>query len=128
MKKMIAFTALLMLTGTAQAQHNHGHQKGPNGGEVQDVAGVHAEVIVKGDTVTLYITEEGGKPSSTKGYSGSALVAAGNVKETFNLSPAGENQLAGQAKQVISSKANVTILLKTATGKTGQIKHSAHGH
>ncbi|MCA0404822.1 MAG: hypothetical protein LCH39_01550 [Proteobacteria bacterium] len=128
MKKMIAFSALLMLAGTAQAQHSHGHQKGPNGGEIQDVAGVHAEVIVKGDTVTLYITEEGGKPSSTKGYSGSALVAAGNAKETLNLSPAGENQLSGQAKQAISSKANVTILFKTAAGKTGQIKHSVHGH
>ena len=42
MKYVLASVAALLLIGHAAAQHGHG-EKGPNGGPMQDVAGVVAE-------------------------------------------------------------------------------------
>ena len=59
--------------GSALAQHKHGSMKGPNGGPMEDVAGVHAELVVSGNVVTINIFDESNKPSA-KGFTGSALV------------------------------------------------------
>ena len=36
--------------------------KGPNGGPMQDVAGVHAELVLAGNTVTINLLDEANKP------------------------------------------------------------------
>lgn len=123
MKYALTFVAALLLIGTAIAQHKHG-DKGPNGGQMQDVAGVHAELLTSGNTLTINIFDEGNKPVPTKGFSGSALIAAGANKETVNLSPSGESALKAETKQPISKGAAITVILKTAEGKSGQAKFS----
>lgn len=121
MKYMLALIAALALAGSAFAQHGHG-EKGPNGGPMEDVAGVHAELMTSGNIITLNIFDEANKPVATKGFTASALVARGSERETVALVPAAENTLTATAKKAVGTGTTVTITLKTAVGKSGQAR------
>ncbi|TWT11492.1 hypothetical protein [Reyranella sp. CPCC 100927] len=123
MKLVLLLAAALLWSGSALAQHKHGDTKGPNGGPMQDVAGVHVELVTAGATVTLNVFDEANKPVSTKGFSGSALVVTGANRETVVLAPSGENALKGDAKATIGSGAAITVIVKTAAGKSGQARY-----
>ena len=122
MKKFLIAVALMLCAGMAVAQHNHAATKGPNGGPVHDVAGVHAELVMSGNTVTINLLDEANKPTSAKGFSGSVLIVAGSSRETVQLAVSGDNSLKGDAKAAIPSGAQVTLVLKNAAGKSGQAK------
>lgn len=124
MFKVIAVLSTLMLASPALAQHAHGSQKGPHGGPMEDVAGVHVELVIAGSTVSLNILDEAGNPIDAKGYSGSAMVVAGGDRKTLALAPSG-SALAGQAQGAIPSGATITVVVKTAAGKSGQVKFTA---
>jgi hypothetical protein len=122
MKKLMMIAAMMLWAGVAVAQHSHGSTKGPNGGAVQDVAGVHAELVLAGNAVTINILDENNKPTSAKGFSGSVLIVSGGNRETVQLAPAGDIALKGEAKAAIPAGATVTLVLKNAAGKSGQVK------
>jgi hypothetical protein len=123
MKFALALIAVLAIAAPAAAQHKHGSDhKGPNGGLVEDVAGVHAELIVGGATITLNILDEDNKPLKTAGYSGTALIVSDNERETVTLAPSGDSALKGDAKKPVAKAAAVSVTLKTAAGKTGQAR------
>jgi hypothetical protein len=122
MRKIMMIAAMLLWGGVAVAQHSHGNMKGPNGGPMQDVAGVHAELVLSGNVVTINTFDEGNKPVSSKGFSGQALITSGGGRETVQLAPAGENSLKGETKNPVPSGATVTLVLKNAAGKSGQVK------
>jgi hypothetical protein len=98
-------------------------EKGPNGGQMEDVAGVDAELLVSGATLTfnIFVNDEN-KPIATKGYTGAVLIVSGTDRETLTLTPFGESSLKGDAKKPIAPGAAITLTLKTATGKTGQAR------
>ncbi|MBN9539250.1 MAG: hypothetical protein J0H77_21170 [Alphaproteobacteria bacterium] len=108
-------------TGQAVAQHSHGSTKGPNGGKVQDVAGVHVELVVAGNAVTINVLDENNKPISAEGYTGSMLIASGGTRQTVQLVPSGTG-LKGEAKPPVPADATYTLVIKTAAGKSGQVK------
>ncbi|MFH1604859.1 MAG: hypothetical protein ABIH03_13230 [Pseudomonadota bacterium] len=116
--------AAVLLSGPALAQHAHDNQKGPNGGPMEDVAGVHAELLVSGQAVTVNVFDEAGKPVDTTGYTGSAMIVSGSDRRTLPLAASG-NALTGQAAAPIAKGAVVTLVIKTAAGKSGQAKFSA---
>jgi hypothetical protein len=89
---------------------------------MEDVAGVHAELLRSANAITVKIFDEGGKPLNTKGYTGSALVVSGSNRETVSLAPSADNTLKGEAKSPIASGAIITLLIKTDAGKTGQAR------
>jgi hypothetical protein len=120
-KYALALAAAFAFATPAVAQHAHGN-KGPNGGLMEDVAGVHAELLTSGNAITVNIVDEGGKPLATKGYTASALVIRGAEREPVQLAPAAENALKGDAKTAIGAGATVLITLKTAAGKSGQAR------
>ena len=122
MKKCLIAVALMLWAGVAVVQHNHAATKGPSGGPVHDVAGVHAELVMSGNTVTINLLDEANKPTSAKGFSGSVLIVAGSSRETVQLAVSGDNSLKGDAKAAIPSGAQVTLVLKNAAGKSGQAK------
>jgi hypothetical protein len=120
-KFMMAAAATLLLASPALAQHKHGDHKGPNGGPVEDVAGVHAEFVASGAALTFNILDEANKPLPAKGYTGSVLIVSGSERETVQLT-ATDNALKGEAKKAVPAGAAVTLLLKTAAGKSGQAR------
>ena len=122
MKFILALSFVLSLAVTAVAQHNHGAQKGPNGGPVEDVAGVHLELVTSGTTITFYVLDESNKPTSAKGITASALVVSGANRETVTLTVEGESALKGELKKPIAPNATVSVTLKTPAGKSGQAR------
>lgn len=122
MKKFLAVAALILWSGIAAAQHSHGNMKGPNGGPMQDVAGVHAELVVAGNVVTINLYDEANKPIPSKGFSGSVLLVSGGARETVQLAASGDTALKGEAKAPVAAGAQVTLVLKNAAGKSGQVK------
>lgn len=122
MKNALALVLAFAMAGSAVAQHAHGAQKGPNGGMMEDVAGVHAELVASGTTITINIFDEAIKPVATKGFTASVLVVRGSEREPVTLTPTAENVLKGDAKKMVGAGATVTITLKTAAGKSGQAK------
>jgi hypothetical protein len=120
MKYVLALIATITLSGPAAAQHAHG-DKGPNGGQMVDVAGVHAELMTAGNTITINVLDEDNKPVATKGFTASALVSRGPERETVALVPSEEATLKGEAKKPVAGAA-ITVTLKTAAGKTGQAR------
>jgi nitrogen fixation protein FixH len=119
-KYVLALIAMIALTELAAAQHAHG-TKGPNGGQLEDVAGVHAELLTAGNTITINVFDEANKPVSTNGFAASALVVRGSERETVTLSPSEENALKGDAKKAVAGAA-ITVTMKTAAGKSGQAR------
>ncbi|MFH1346402.1 MAG: hypothetical protein ABIL01_35200 [Pseudomonadota bacterium] len=111
----------LIWSAPSFAQHSHG-AKGPNGGVMEDVAGVHAELMASGNAITFNILDEDNKPVAAKGFTGSVLVVSGSERETINLSPSGDSAMKGEAKKPIAANASITLMLKTQQGKSGQAK------
>lgn len=124
MLKSLIIAASLAFAGPALAQHAHGPQKGPNGGLMEDVAGVHAELVVSGETLTFHVIDEAGKPIDAAGFSGSAMVVSGAERKTVQLVAAGQT-LAGKAPVPLAKGSAVTLLIKTPAGKSGQAKFTA---
>lgn len=120
MKKILFVLFALAFASPASAQHAHG-SKGPNGGAMEDIAGVHAELMTSGNILTFNIVDEDNKPIATTGFVGSALVASSGERETITLTPQG-NALKGEAKKPLAAGAAISLTLKTAAGKSGQAK------
>jgi hypothetical protein len=120
MTYVLALIATLALSGPAVAQHVHG-AKGPNGGQMEDVAGVHVELMTSGNAITINVFDEGNKPVATNGFAASALVSRGSERETVALVPSGEVTLKGEAKKPVAGAA-ITVTVKTAAGKSGQAR------
>lgn len=120
-KFMIIAAAAMLFASPALAQHKHGDHKGPNGGPVEDVAGVHAEFVASGASLTFNILDEGNKPVPAKGYTGSVLIVSGSERETVQLT-ATDNALKGEAKKAVPAGAAVTLQIKTGAGKSGQAR------
>ena len=122
MRKVVLIAAMLLWAGVAVAQHSHGAIKGPNGGPMQDVAGVHAELVISGSTVTINVFDADNKPVASKGFTGSVLIVSAAGRETVQLAPAGDHALKGETKAPIAAGGAVTLVLKNAAGKSGQVK------
>ena len=100
------------------------YEKGPNGGLMLDVAGIDAELMTSGTTVTINVFEAfKPTPISTKGYTAAVLITSGTGRETLSLTPSGENSLKGDAKSAIGSGTTITLTIKTSEGKSGQVKY-----
>lgn len=122
--KYIAILVLSLLwSAPSVAQHSHGSEKGPNGGQMEDLAGIDAELLTSGNTITINVFDPAnGKPVSTKGFTAAVLVAGGGARETLALEPSGENALKGTSKNTIGASTAITLTIKTADGKSGQAK------
>ena len=120
MRFVLAILAALSMASPAFAEE---YEKGPNGGLMLDVAGIDAELLVSGNTVTINAFEPfKAKPVSTKGYTAAVLIVSGANREPLTLTPSGENSLKGDAKNPIPAGATITLTIKTAEGKSGQVK------
>ncbi len=64
---------------------------------------------------------ESNRPLATKGYSEAALVVRGSERETVTLALTGESALKADAKKPAAGAA-ITVTLKTAAGKSGQVR------
>ncbi len=120
MRYALLLIATMLFAVPAYAEE---YEKGPNGGLMLDVAGIDAELMTAGNAVTINVfVAHSPKPVSTSGYTAAVLIAGGGGRETVTLVPQGENSLKGDAKTPIAPGATITLTIKTAEGKSGQVK------
>ena len=120
MRFIMVLAAGLMLAGPALAED---YEKGPNGGLMLDVAGVDAELLTSGTKVTINVFDaDKPVPLPTKGFTAAVLIVSSGGRETVALAPSGDNSLTGDAKAAIAPDAAVTLTIRTAAGKSGQVK------
>ncbi len=121
MKLVFLFVASLIFASPVLAED---YEKGPNGGLMLDVAGIDAELLTSGATVTINIFKAfDPTPVSTRGYSAAVLIMTGTGRETVVLAPSGENSLKGEAKSAIGQGTTITLTIRTSEGKSGQVKY-----
>jgi len=123
MKPSALILAALLFAAPAWAQQHSHSMKGPNGGTLADVAGVHVEFMPSGNALTFNVLNEDNKPVSTKGYSCAVLGGTGQERETITLTTSGGKALKGEARKSIAPGAAITLIIKTDGGKTGQAKY-----
>ena len=120
MRFVLAILAVLSMASPALAEE---YEKGPNGGLMLDVAGIDAELLTSGPTVTINVFDaKNATPIATKDYSAAVLIVGGSGRETVTLAPSGNNSLKGDAKSAIAPNTTITLTIKTAEGKSGQVK------
>ncbi|HTO66097.1 MAG TPA: hypothetical protein VMM15_33155 [Bradyrhizobium sp.] len=120
MRLILVLVAVVMLANPVRAED---YEKGPNGGLMLDVAGIDAELLTSGTKVTINVFDaDKPTPRPTKGYTAAVLIVTGKARETVALAPSGDNSLTGDAKAAITPDATVTLTIRTAEGKSGQVK------
>ena len=72
--------------------------KGSNGGQVKDAGKHHLELVVKENTLFVYMMDGKNQKIVTKGASGTATVLSGKNTANVKLEPSGENALSGSGK------------------------------
>ncbi|HEY0835163.1 MAG TPA: hypothetical protein VGE72_14760 [Azospirillum sp.] len=88
------FAALFAAPAAALAD---GPKTGPNGGPRADIGPYHAELVLKGNDVVLYVTDGADKPVDVTGARAEATILANRQTQKVALAPAGGNTLKGQA-------------------------------
>ena len=115
--KIAALFALLLTTVPLGA---HDDVKGPNGGRVVDAGAHHVEMVVKGPTVTVYVTDSADKPVGVSGFKGLAILTVGGKAQRIILAPQEGTRLTGTAPMALPAQAKGVVQLTTSDGKTAQ--------
>jgi hypothetical protein len=92
--RIILAAALFAAPVTAFAD---GPKIGPNGGARTDAGPYHAELVLKGNDVVLYVTDGSDRPVDVTGAKAEATILANKQTQKVTLAPAGGNALRGQA-------------------------------
>lgn len=106
---LLCASSLIIPTAYAADKHDHGAK---HGGIVQEAGETEFELVVKADSMTLYVFHQE-KPLATAGAKAEATLHAGSNKTTVTLAPAGDNKLAAQGsfKTGVGARVAVTVTL-----------------
>jgi hypothetical protein len=117
--------------------------KAPNGGQLRAAGPHHYELVVapagsKGDTVTVYVTDHGGKPIATTGATGSATLLSGGKKTTVKLEPVAPNLMRGKGEYAATTNLKAVVSITLPGQPAGQARfapmapkgdeHAGHKH
>lgn len=99
---------------------------GPNGGQLRMAGAYHFELVLAKDAkagapsaVKLYLLDHGNNPQPAKDAKATVLIVSGKAKAKTELTPKGDNLLAGNAAYTAAEdlKAVVNISIKTEHGE-----------
>ena len=118
MKFRLAIAAALLAL-MSLGSFAHGPERGPNGGQMQEIGSTHLELVIQNNELTVYITDQNNQPVSLNGATGTATVLAGGASETVQLQPLGGNVLRGRGNFTAARGMRVVVLL-TLQGQRAQ--------
>lgn len=102
----------------------HAHGPAPaaaHGGQVQEAAEHWVELVVRGDQVTVYVSEPDSKPLATKAWSGKATILVSGKTETVALSPGDGDSATGRLAAPASGRVTAVLQL-TIDGSPAQAR------
>jgi nitrogen fixation protein FixH len=114
--------ALLGVVALSVAAVAHAPEKGKNGGQQTDAGNYHAEAVVKGNTIDVFITDHGENPVATKGFKGMAVLVVGGKPQRITLAPRGENILTGTSPVELNAPIRGAIQITNDQNETVQAK------
>lgn len=119
MRSKLLALALMLLAAPALA---HEPRKGPNGGELVDAGSYHIEVIGRGTTIEVLVSDASDKPVSATGFKALAIMVIDGKTHRIALEPTADGKkLVGTAPAALTSVKGAVQLTdkdgKTATGR-----------
>lgn len=115
-RRLLFACCLIAISWLASA---HGPARGPNGGQMQDLAGSHVELVAKGSELVLYLFDAGNKPILAKGAAATATVLATGRLETVTLVAGDDNVMRGNGSFTAAPGMKVIVSL-TLPGQRAQ--------
>lgn len=119
MHRRLFLAALALVPSLAQA---HEPRKGPHGGILVDAGAYHVEIVMKGVTVEVYVSDGADRPVPAAGFKATAILAIDGKPQRIVLAPADGNKLAGQSAIATQGALKGAVLLTAPDGKTAQAK------
>lgn len=114
-------TALMFASVTGAAAHDE--DKGPNGGQVADVAGHHIEFVPSPKELTFYLTDESGKDIASAGTKAKAVVQDAGKTTPLELSAESPNKLTAKLADPLTPGAKVVVTAVMADGHNLQARY-----
>jgi hypothetical protein len=120
---LAAALGLLLAPGAAFA---HGTPPAPtHGGQVAEDSAEHwVELVIGGDTLTVWVLDENKKPVPAAQLGGKATVLVSGKSQAVVLSPGDANSLTGKLPAAAAGK-TTTVLSLTVSGKTAQARFAS---
>lgn len=115
----LTFIAALALAAAAEA---HAPPKGKNGGQQTDAGNYHVEVVARGNTLDVFITDHSETAVSTKGFKGTAILIVNGKPQRITLAPRGENILTGTSPVELATTVRGAIQITNTDNETVQAK------
>jgi hypothetical protein len=116
-----AFSALALAAAMSFAAQAH-NPKAAQGGRIIQAGHYHVELVTKGATVQVFLIGHDDKPVNTAGYKGEATLIVEGKSERVPLSPAGGNQLKGDAPSGLPENPKGSIRITSPTGGTANAR------
>jgi hypothetical protein len=113
------FVAALLLAVPVLA---HG-PKGPNGGQVADVASYHIELVTRNDVIDVYVIDAATeKPLPVKGFKALAILTVAGKPQRIVLDEAEPTRLSGKAAVPLPKEPKGVVQLTMPDGKTANAR------
>ena len=116
--RRLLFALCLLLTPAFASAH--GPARGPNGGQTQDLAGGHVELVARGPELVLYLFDAQNKPMPATGATATATVLAAGQQQTVALVAGDGNALRGNGSFAAAPGLKVVVSL-TLPGQRPQL-------
>lgn len=116
-RNLVFVLILCVIVATADA---HGPERGPNGGEMQDLAGSHVELVAQDNEIVVYLFDAENKPMPAQGVIATATVLAQGKQEIVTLQPAQGNVMRGRGAFMAQPGLKVVVSL-TLPGQRPQL-------
>lgn len=116
-RSLVFVLSLCIIVATAYA---HGPARGPNGGQMQDLAGGHVELVAQDNEIVVYLFDAENKPMSAQGVIATATVLAQGKQEIVTLHPADGNVMRGRGVFIAQPGLRVVVSL-TLPGQRPQL-------
>jgi hypothetical protein len=118
MKFMIVALASILLTALPAAAHEV--EKGPNGGRVVEAGAHHVELLVRGNSVNVFVTDANEKPVSIIGFRGVAIFTISGKPQRIPLEPNEGTHLSGTSPEALPAEPVGVVQITAPDGKTAQ--------
>ena len=96
--------------------------KGKHGGRIADAGSYHVEMVVKSDTVDVFISDASEKPVAISGFKGTAILVVDGKSQRILLAPVDGTRLSGSATAALPNQPKGVVQLTGPDGKTIQAK------
>ena len=118
MKLEVAALASMLLIALAARAHEV--ESGPHGGRVVEAGANHIELVVKANSVDVFVTDAGDKPVSINGFKGVAIFTINGKAQRIVLEPKEGSRLSGTSAIALPAQPAGVVQLTASDGKTAQ--------